>query len=316
MAAKRSKYEDYDNENKGKMWKVLKPLLIALAIALGICLLSLALADAGFFPGSLLNRFTAASFMEKTYGGEIVSYDRYDKASGNYIYNGTADGKPCEIGVKNFKVRYDGYYHAYLRNKSFESVTEDYLNAFLNQKWTDQYSDKTAIWYSTIDIPVKDSAYPSAEAQGAAENEETIKNALKAYGGSLSFTLEIRGENITMEEYKGVVYRAVDILQQEMDNRPQSLQVYYYRQDAENGVLQYESTLRGFQFDYNEAGIRKATDLHRYVEIPGELKTKVNIYYIVKCIFLIVVSGTVVGLSVLWCVRKYRKHKRYKDSGV
>lgn len=246
MAAKRSKYEDYDNENKGKMWKVLKPLLIALAIALGICLLSLALADAGFFPGSLLNRFTAASFMEKRTAVKSYRTTAMTKLRGTTSTTVPPMVSHAKSESRTSRCVYDGYYHAYLRNKSFESVTEDYLNAFLNQKWTDQYSDKTAIWYSTIDIPVKDSAYPSAEAQGAAENEETIKNALKAYGGSLSFTLEIRGENITMEEYKGVVYRAVDILQQEMDNRPQSLQVYYYRQDAENGVLQYESTLRGF----------------------------------------------------------------------
>ena len=65
MAAKRNKYDDYENENKGKMWKVFKPLLIALAIALGVCLLSLALADAGFFPGNLLNRFVVSSFLDE-----------------------------------------------------------------------------------------------------------------------------------------------------------------------------------------------------------------------------------------------------------
>ena len=89
MAAKRNKYDDYENENKGKMWKVFKPLLIALAIALGVCLLSLALADAGFFPGNLLNRFVVSSFLDEKYGGEIVSYDRYDSASGNFIYKCT-----------------------------------------------------------------------------------------------------------------------------------------------------------------------------------------------------------------------------------
>lgn len=140
MAAKRNKYDDYENENKGKMWKVFKPLLIALAIALGVCLLSLALADAGFFPGNLLNRFVVSSFLDEKYGGEIVSYDRYDSASGNFIYKCTVDGKPCEIGAKNFKIRYDGYYHAYGRNKSFEAITEDYLDHYLNGKMAKQYS--------------------------------------------------------------------------------------------------------------------------------------------------------------------------------
>ena len=316
MAAKRNKYDDNENENKGKMWKVFKPLLIALAIALGVCLLSLALADAGFFPGNLLNRFVVSSFLDEKYGGEIVSYDRYDSASGNFIYKCTVDGKPCEIGAKNFKIRYDGYYHAYGRNKSFEAITEDYLDHYLNEKWANQYSDYAASWSSTIDIPLSDSVYSSAKDQEIAGNEEQIQKALKTYGGSLCFTVEVRGENISMDDYKGVVYRAVKILQQEMDNRPQSLQMYYYRKASGEDVMQYESTVRTFQFDYNENGIRQATDLHRYVEIPGELKTKANIYYTVKCIFLIVVSGTVIALSILWCVRKYRKHKRYKNSGV
>ena len=205
---------------------------------------------------------------------------------------------------------------AYGRNKSFEAITEDYLDHYLNEKWANQYSDYAASWSSTIDIPLSDSVYSSAKDQEIAGNEEQIQKALKTYGGSLCFTVEVRGENISMDDYKGVVYRAVKILQQEMDNRPQSLQMYYYRKASGEDVMQYESTVRTFQFDYNENGIRQATDLHRYVEIPGELKTKANIYYTVKCIFLIVVSGTVIALSILWCVRKYRKHKRYKNSGV
>ena len=193
---------------------------------------------------------------------------------------------------------------------------ENDLSAFLNQRWAEKYTDNTASWTCTIDIPLSDSAYPSAQTEDTEENEELIKAALKTYGGSLCFTVEVRGTELSMDDYKGVVYRAVDILQQEMDNRPQSMQMYYYRQNAEEPVLQYESTVQTFQFNYNENGIRRATDLHRYVEVPSELKTKANIYYTVKRIFLIVVSGTVIALSVLWCVRRYRKHKRYKNSGV
>ena len=316
MAAKRSKYDSYDDESKGRLQKVFKPLLIALAIVIGICLLCLAFEAAGLFPGSLLNRFAVSSFLSDQYGGEIVSFARYDQASGNYIYKCTVDGKPCEIGAKGFKIRYDGYYNDYGRNVYFEGVVENDLSAFLNQRWAEKYTDNTASWTCTIDIPLSDSAYPSAQTEDTEENEELIKAALKAYGGSLCFTVEVRGTELSMDDYKGVVYRAVDILQQEMDNRPQSMQMYYYRLNAEEPVLQYESTVQTFQFNYNESGIRRATDLHRYVEVPGELKTKANIYYTVKRIFLIVVSGTVIALSVLWCVRRYRKHKRYKNSGV
>lgn len=316
MAAKRRTYEDYDKD-KGRMWKVVKPLLIALAVVAGIALISLALSDAGFFPGNILNRFTVSSFLKETYGGEIVSSEGYDSEKGYFVYRCTVDGQPCEIGAKSFRIRYDGYYHTYCRNTYFESVVTRDLNAFLTQKWADAYSDNTVTWSSTIDIPLSNPDFPSAEGQGGTEEEtESVKKALKLYGGSLSFILEIRGENITMDRYKEVVYRAVEMIQQEMDNRPKHMQVYYFRQDAEGDHLQYESTLSGFQFNYNKEGIQKATDLHRYVEIPSELETKVSIYYIVKCVFLIAVSGTVIALSILWIVRKYRKHKRYKSSGT
>ena len=94
MAAKRSKYDSYDDESKGKLQKVFKPLLIALAFVIGICLLCLAFEAAGVFPGSLLNRFAVSSFLSDQYGGEIVSFERYDQESGNYIYKCTVDGKP------------------------------------------------------------------------------------------------------------------------------------------------------------------------------------------------------------------------------
>lgn len=63
-------------------------------------------------PGQSSKPVVVSSFLDEKYGGEIVSYDRYDSASGNFIYKCTVDGKPCEIGAKNFKIRYDGYYHA------------------------------------------------------------------------------------------------------------------------------------------------------------------------------------------------------------
>ena len=64
MSAKHSKYENYDKESKGKLWKVVKPLLIALAIVFGLCVLSLALEDSGVFPGSILNKISVSSFLK------------------------------------------------------------------------------------------------------------------------------------------------------------------------------------------------------------------------------------------------------------
>lgn len=312
---RRSKYENYDKESKGRLQKVIHPLLAALAVLLGLALLSFALTGAGVFPGNIITRFVVSSYLDENYSDyEILSYDRYDSAAGNYMYNCTVNGVPCKMGAGNFRVRYDGYYNDNGRNRYFEGVVEDYMDDFLNQKWAGSYSDIRAEWVSVIDIPLSDSAYPSSE--DTAFTDELIQSALKAYGGSLNFTLEIHGSLISMDSYTGIVYSAVNILQQEMDNRPQKLQVYYYRSEAGGDVMQYESTVSTFQFDYNENGIRNASDIHRYAEVPAELETKVNIYYTVRTIFLIVLSVTVIALCALWVTRKIRKHKKYKQSAA
>lgn len=314
MAAKRSKYEDYDKEDKGKLRKILKRLLVALAIVIGVCILLLALEDVGLFPGNILNRVPVSSYINEKYGDAKISYSRYDANSGYYLYNCTIDGKSCEFAAKGLKVRIDGYYNDYGRNKNYEKTTEEYLCDILNQKWAEQYTDNTAVWKCSIDIPLSDSAYPSGENEATGSTQ--IQNALKTYGGSLYFTIDVHGENISMDDYKGVFYRAVNILQKEMDNRPQSLQMFYYRKADGNDVMQYESSIKTFQFEYNEIGIRNATDIHRYVEVNSELKKKANIYYIVKCIFMIVLVGTIIGLSILWGVRRSRRKKRDQNTGI
>lgn len=315
MSAKRSKYENYDKEGKGKLWKVMKPLLIALAIVFGVCVLSLALEDSGVFPGPVLNKLSVSSFLKKQYGGGEVGDCRYDAGAGVYIYQCTVNGQPCEISAKFFRVRDNGYYDRYCRNTAFETAVEQYLNQFLNTKWADEISGYRADWSCEIDIPSSDSSFPADSSAGTA-SEDVIRQALQKYGGSLCFTVKVHGENISMEDYRGVVYQAVRILQQEMDNRPQHLQMFYYRSDGENDTMQYESALETYQFLMNETGIRTTDSIHRYVEVSGTLQTKVNIYYTVKRIFLVVVSVTVLALSVLWVVRRIRKYKKYKNSGV
>lgn len=316
MSFRRTKYENYDKESKDRLQKVIHHLLAVLAVLLGLFLLSFALTGAGLFPGNIIHRFVVSSYLGENYTDfDIVSYDKYDSSTGNFIYNCTVNGASCKIGAGNFRVRYDGYYNDNGRNRYFEGAVQDYLNDFLNNKWAEQYSDNSAVWESYIDIPLSDAAYPSSDDVQPDVRDELIQNALKAYGGSLDFTLEIHGESVSMDDYTAIVYKAVSILQQEMYNRPSKLQVYYYRSEGGGDVMQYESTVSTFQFNYNESGIRQASDIHRYAEVPAELESKVNIYYTVRSIFLAVVSVTVIALCVLWCVRKIKKHRRYNKPG-
>ncbi len=319
MAFGRVKFEDYDSERKGSFGRVLRALPVALAVLLGVVLLSFVLTGAGLFPGNVINRFVVSSYLKDNYpDSDIVSYDGYDRDSKNFVYSCEVNGSPCKMEAGNFRVRYDGYYNDYCRNGYFEGVVEKYTDGFLNGKWHERFPETDASWSSVIDIPLSAVSYPSAgqadqtdQAQGGAHepggNAELIQSALDEYGGSLRFTLNIRGDSVSFDDYKGLVYGAVNILQTEMANRPQELLVYYYRDED---ILQYTSRVSTFQFNYNESGIRNATDLHSYAEIPEELETKVSIYYIVKAVFLIFLSVTVIALIVLWCVRRFRKHRK------
>lgn len=307
-------FENYDKKCEGKLQKLKKPLLIALAVILGLIIISGALSSAGLFPGNILNRFAVSSYIEKKYGTlgvEALKFDRYDDNAGHFVYKCKIGGRDCKIGAANFKVKYDGYYHSYCRNTYFEKITEKYLSDKLNILWAEKYADYSAEWETSIIIPLEDDTFPKDTIEGESIDDLPAK-ACKTYGGSLSFTLNIHGEKITMDEYPAVVYRAVNILQKELDNRPEKLQVFYYRADASgDDVMQFESTIQTFQFNYNENGILNASDLHKYVEVPEDIQKKAVIYYTVKKTVIVVIFGTAAALSILWCVRAYRKHKRY-----
>ena len=316
MAIFKKSYKNYDKETKGIWQKIKIPLLTALAVILFIIVLSLGLTDAGLFPGNIIHRFTVNSYLEDVYSDsdyEIVKYDRYDPGTDYFIYKCRINGLDCEMKAKNFRVQFDGYYDSYCRNTYFQGITQDYMNNFLNSKWESQYTDYTASWESNIDISLSNQNYHSS-ALTASPEESLILDACKTYGGSFKFTLNIHGNNISFEDYKNLVWRAVRILQQEMDRRPSSLQVFYYRKgDSTQEVMQYESYITTYQFDYSENGILTAENVHKYVEVPEDLQKKADIYYTVKNIFITVVGITIVVLSVLWGVRKYRKHRQYKN---
>lgn len=315
MAIFKKSYKDYDKETKGIWQKIKIPLLAALAVILFLVILSLGLTDAGLFPGNIIHRFTVDSYLEDIYsdlGYEIIEYDGYDPKTDYFVYKCRVNGRDCEMKAKNFRVQFDGYYDSYCRNTYFQTVTQNYMNDFLNSKWEEQYSDYTANWKSEIDIPLSNQKYISS-AQSTEPDESLILDACKTYGGSFEFTLNIHGDNISFDDYKQLVWRAVRILQQEMDRRPLSMQVFYYRKgDNNQEIMQYESYLWTHQFDYSEKGILTAENVHKYVEVPEDLQKKADIYYTIKNIVIIAIGVTVIALSVLWGIRKYRKYRQQR----
>lgn len=306
-------YINYDEDDKGNK-KIKKYLLIALAIIVSIIVVSLALTDIGLFPGNILNRFAVSSFLNNNYGNydtEIVCYSGYDDKDDCYNYKCIVNNEECIISAHNFSVIYDGYYDYFCRNIYFQGLVRDYMNNYLEEKWKETCTDYTSKWNCLIDIPLEDKRFPSNDT-GEEISDELILEACRLYGGTFNFTVEIYGESLDMEQYRHVVYIPVSMLQKEMNNRPNQMQVFYYRNTSKEPVLQFESTINTYQFDYNEIGISQSSDMHKYVEVPEDIQRNYNIYYITKTIFVIFLSVTVVALSIIWCVRKYKNNKKYK----
>ncbi len=313
---KKTSYKNYDEEDKGNKQKIKKILLIALAIIVGIIVISLALTDLGYFPGNIINRIALSSYLDDNYpqmNCTIESYKGFDDSADAYIYNCIVDGKKCEFAANDFSVQKDGYYDTYCRNSSFEKVTNEYMNKYLEDKWLELHADYTASWDCSIDIPLSDKSFPS-ENKNLSSDTDLILNACKKYGSSFEFTVKVYGKKLTMEEYHKIVYYAVNLLQKEMDNRPAKMQVFYYRTENEKNIMQYESTINSYQFDYNEAGIAQSSNLHKYVEVPEDIQRNYKIYNIAKNVVIIVITITVISLSTLWIVRKVKKNRKNKNS--
>ena len=313
---KKTSYKNYDEEDKGNKQKVKKILLIALAIIVGIIVISLALTNLGYFPGNVINRIVLNSYLDDNYpqmNCKIESYKGFDDDADAYIYNCIVDGKKCEFAANDFSVQKDGYYEDYCRNHYFEKATNEYMSDYLEDKWAALHADYSASWDCSIDIPLSDKDFP-AEDKDFSSDTDLILDACKKYGGSFEFTVKIYGKKLTMEEYHKIVYYAVNLLQKEMDNRPTKMQVFYYRTEKDKNIMQFESTINTYQFGYSEPGIAQSSNLHKYVEVPEDIQRNYKIYNIAKNVVIIVITITVISLSALWIVRKIKKIKKNKNS--
>lgn len=133
---------------------------------------------------------------------------------------------------------------------------------------------------------------------------------------SLVVEMVFLGDRIEFQEYKVFVYEAIEYFRTNMEWTPSALQIFY-RRHAEEGeqadVDAYESQIPGYLFSRDKDTIVNSTGTHYIIELSEGLEKKTKAYIIVRVLNFVVISGTVIGLSTLWIVRKCKKIKKEKN---
>ncbi len=285
---------------KGTWQRVKKPLLIAFLALVVIVSYFLYAENTGLFPGQFLNRPTVANYLEDKYPDTDfkISFKEFDKVRGRYVYACTTETGTYLVTSKRFTVREDGYYRDFVCNQELSEQAGQVLEDALLSLWED-------IEGSTL-LPEVSMAVPNTEANLA----EKPENLLIQYGHTVKLTATITGASVAYEDYVNLAWKIMSHVRETMpDVRVDFIQVFYYR---DGNVLQYESHLQGYALLYNEMGFRKAKNTHYYVELTEKHQESVKWYSLIRVVNFVVIGGTVIGLSTLWIVRRYKKQKKDK----
>lgn len=316
MPIMKHKEQSIDTDQKSNRQKLKKRLLIAFFIIAAFCVLLLWLESAGLFPGNVFNAWRVSGYLRSQYGKQDyhIRYTSYDTAEKCYVYTCEAEGRSFEMRAARLSVKRDGYYKTFLCSPEMESLVAEQLQAVFAEAWEAyrneaEADDPKTTLETTFSISVPKTAYPEVTVQTALE-------ALSEYGNTLRITASLHGKAIPFDQYKGLVHDVLYILQQHAEQRPEHLQVFYYRTaDSDGGSgaeqMQYESRLSGYQLDYNRDGVMNSTNTHFYVELSEKQIRDLKRYQTMRIVYICVLCATIAGLSLLWIVRRRRKRSRH-----
>ncbi len=151
--------------------------------------------------------------------------------------------------------------------------------------------------------------------EGVDLSEADIDKIIKSGKGLITIEVSFEGKSLEFEEYKHLVFKMVETIRNEMEWTPSEMQVFYYRYaqgDETENVMQYESKVPGYLFDREEKTVVTASGVHFRVELDDELATKTKIYIIVRVVYTVALTITIVALLILFIVRSVKKRKKYK----
>ena len=253
----------------------------------------------GVFPGSLLNRFSVQKYLKDSYPDLDYSITNtyYDKKIDKYVYECEFEEGTFRITAKGLGVYEDGYFDNYLRDNDLIKELSLYIENLLKDE-----------------IPLKSAEYIHDIEKGMYGN---VEDALEGTKGKYVVLLEVAGQSLGFDKYKELAAEyAKKAFETELDFS--RLRIFYFREPKEGeteAVLQYESNIDKALLYHDAEVVEKAANTHFIVELDPKLERDYKIYTFFQRFYLIFLLGTVLILSVVWIVRKYRKLKAGKTIG-
>lgn len=287
-------FEGYDEE-KSTWQRIKKPLLAALFAIVIIACFCLYAQGTGLFPGQYMNKPCVEKYLRKNYGIECtVKCSGYDQLRARYVYDCSCDQGDFTMCAMHYSVKDDGYAKTFLKDETLSNQLESYVEGWMAEIWND----------AETKLEFECSAYVTKGYGGDTDTETLLKN----FGVSMTFEANLYGPRIGFEDYKLKSYKVLELLRSGLKVCPDFMQIFYTRTDG--NVIQYESHLENEEFNYSESGYTGAKDVNFYVELTEKQQKDVKIYSIVQTAGFIVIAVTVVSLSALWIVRRYRKKSK------
>lgn len=311
--------------------KVLIGIIIAVYAILMLVLASIILEGTGCFVGEWLNRPAVDSYISKHYKGlgykVTDTYFKYEteenygfnvKTKG-YIYKckvtSVKDGQYGRLSVGdtfliksyNFKVYYDQIFLDY----NLDAELSDAINEKVLSKYKDFFSGDS---YRFEPFEVYADTMPSYNEFQYDTLEKKVDAAISSgILGRGTLVLRVRGNNIGYNEYRQVISYVVDIANKDFSGYdknyvPGSLQViYYYADENGNDVAIYESRFESSELNFSRDVAANANGIHYKMKPSDSEVTQYKVYSGFRLFYIIMLLVVVVGLSLLWVVRKVRK---------
>lgn len=313
--------------NAGKN-KVKIALIIGVFSLIVLAFVLLLLEGLGTFVGAWMNRPVAAAYIDGRYEGIEADFVRSEIVNNTVERMGIETKKKCYrfeyviiscgdefsssglsagdvfyIETYNFEVINDGIYAEYLADRELiDAVQSDLLASLGEYAAFEENGIEPLEAYYDICIYYDEYSGEVEQRLDALLISDKIENT--------DCVVHFTGEKSDFEKYKEKAAVIVDFFKENKEYMPGFLQIIYYYENDGEFVMQYESQFEFYELEYETQAIINGSDMHYIVELDESQTLKLKIYNIVKNVYLIVVTVTVLALSAFWVFKKVHKLRK------
>lgn len=100
--------------------------------------------------------------------------------------------------------------------------------------------------------------------------------------GEADCILHFLGDKVSLDEYAVKAAEIAEFFKKNTELKPGFLQIIYYYENNGSRTMQYETRLEFYELEYDKDAIANGIDMHYYIELDENQKTKLRIYNIIK----------------------------------